>query len=76
MVFYLLVDEKPDSKGHSTHLNITAAQRTEHINDIDITFGNSLTDKNNKSWTVASAYVLLGDVARVARILPCLDRNT
>lgn len=57
MVFALLIDEKPDSEGHMSHLNITKAQRQKLIDAIDASFADSL-DKENKNWTVASADLL------------------
>jgi hypothetical protein len=57
LVFALLIDEKPDSVGHMSHLNITKAQRQELIDSINNLFGKSL-DKENKNWTVGSAALL------------------
>ena len=57
LVFALLVDEKPDSEGHMSHLNITKAQRQKLIDNINGLFGESL-DKENKNWTVSSASLL------------------
>ncbi len=57
LVFALLIDEKPDSEGHMSHLNITKAQKQKLIDSIDALFGESL-DKQNKSWTVSSAALL------------------
>ena len=57
LVFALLIDEKPDSKGHMSHLNITKAQRQKLIENINVLFGESL-DKQNKNWTVSSAALL------------------
>jgi hypothetical protein len=57
LVFALLIDEKPDSEGHMSHLNITKAQRQKLIDDINDSFGESL-DKENKNWTVSSASLL------------------
>ena len=57
LVFGLLIDEKPDSKGHMSHLNITKAQRQKLIDNIGGLFGESL-DKQNKNWTVGSVSLL------------------
>jgi hypothetical protein len=57
LVFALLIDEKPDSEGHMSHLNITKAQRQKFIDNINGSFGESL-DKNNQTWTVRSASLL------------------
>lgn len=57
LVFALLIDEKPDSKGHMSHLNISRAQRQKLIDNIDGSFGPSL-NKKDKNWTVSSAALL------------------
>ena len=57
LVFALLIDEKPDSEGHMSHLNITKAQRQKLIDNINSLFGERL-DKTNKNWTVSSAALL------------------
>jgi hypothetical protein len=57
LVFALLIDEKPDSEGHMSHLSITKAQRQTLIDNINYLFGESL-DKQNKNWTVSSAALL------------------
>jgi hypothetical protein len=59
LVFALLIDYKPDSEGHMSHLIITKAERQKLIDDINHLFGESL-DKENKSYTVGSAAVLKG----------------
>ena len=48
LVFALLIDEKPDSEGHMSHLNITKAQRQKLIDNINDLFAESL-DKENKN---------------------------
>lgn len=57
LVFALLIDEKPDSEGHMSHLNITKAQRQKLLDDINALFAESL-DKEKKNWTVSSAALL------------------
>jgi hypothetical protein len=57
LVFALLIDEKPDSEGHMSHLDITKAQRQRLIDNINGLFGESL-DKENKNWIVSSASLL------------------
>jgi hypothetical protein len=69
LVFGLLIDEKPDSEGHMSHLKITKAQRQKLINDIDGLFGDSL-DKENKNWTVSSAALLK---AYLLKDYKCID---
>ncbi len=57
MVFALLIDTKPDSEGHMSHLNISTAQKLKLIDSINGYFGESL-DQKDKNWTVSSAAVL------------------
>ena len=57
LVFALLIDEKPDSEGHMSHLNITKDQRQKLIDNINGSFGVSL-DKEKKNWTVSSAWLM------------------
>lgn len=57
LVFALLIDEKPDSEGHMSHLTITKTERQKLIDDIDTLFGDSL-NKEKKNWTVMSAALL------------------
>ena len=57
LVFALLIDEKPDSQGHMSHLNISKAQRQKLISNIDSYFGQSL-NKKDKNWTVSAAALL------------------
>ena len=57
LVFALLIDEKPDSEGHMSHLNITKEKRQKLIDNINGCFGESL-DKDKKNWTVSSAALL------------------
>ncbi|MFI5141804.1 MAG: hypothetical protein ACHQII_05565, partial [Bacteroidia bacterium] len=59
LLFGLLIDEKPDSEGHMSHLNITKEQRKKLIDYIDALFAESL-DNKNKNWTVSSAALLKG----------------
>jgi hypothetical protein len=54
MVCGLLIDEKPDSEGHMSHLNISSEQRQSLIDSIDSAFGGSLNSKT-MTYTVASA---------------------
>lgn len=54
LVCGLLIDEKPDSEGHMSHLNISSEQRQSLIDRIDSGFGESLNSET-KNYTVASA---------------------
>lgn len=57
MVFAVLIDEKPDSEGHMSHLNISIEQRDKLIENIDGYFGDSL-NQENKNYIVGSAWLL------------------
>jgi len=59
LVFALLIDKKPDSKGHMSHLNITKEQRQKLIDNINGSFGKSLyKEKKNSSAALLKAYLL------------------
>ena len=53
----LLIDEKPDSEGHMSRLNISSEQRQSLIDRIDSSFGKSLNSKT-MNYTAASAGML------------------
>jgi hypothetical protein len=57
MVFATLISDKPDSKGHLSHLIITKAEKKNLVSRIDSYFGSSLSERN-QNWTVSSAVVL------------------
>ena len=57
MIFAILIDQKPDSKNHLSHLVITRAE-TKLIHDLTIDFGTKL-DKKDQNSTVSSASVLI-----------------
>lgn len=56
-VFATLIDEKPDSKNHASHLRITKAERAKLLDEITRDFGAKLNHKE-QNWTVSSASVL------------------
>lgn len=57
LVFATLIDQKPDSHNHLSHLIITKEQGQTLVDTINNTFGSSL-DENNQNWTVSAASVL------------------
>ena len=57
LVFSTLINEKPDSKNHTSHLTITKAERSKLIHDIKADFGTKL-DQKNPNFTVGAAGVL------------------
>jgi hypothetical protein len=58
-VFATLIDMKPDSKNHTSHLIITKEERTKLLDDINTDFGSKL-DAKAQNWTVSAASVLKG----------------
>jgi hypothetical protein len=57
LVFATLIDTKPDSKNHASHLIITKAERARLLNDLDADFGAKL-DQKDRNYTVSAASVL------------------
>lgn len=57
MIFATLIDQRPDSQNHLSRLIITTAQRKGLLNDITISFGQKLSQKD-QDYNVSSAYVL------------------
>jgi hypothetical protein len=57
MAFATLIDTKPDSKNHASHLIITETQRADLLKTIADDFGTKL-DEKNQNYTVGAASVL------------------
>jgi len=57
LIFATLIDQKPDSKNHLSHLIITKKEREKLIDDLTAAFGKKLEQKNQK-YAVSSASVL------------------
>jgi hypothetical protein len=57
LIFATLIDMKPDSKNHVSHLIITKEERERLLHDINAAFGNKLDQKNQK-YAVSSASLL------------------
>ena len=57
LLFSALIDPRPDSQNHMSHLVITSEERNELIRNIDSYFGGKL-DEANQNYTVSSASVL------------------
>jgi len=53
----LLISQKPDSKGHLSHLSMTRKQALELVSILQSGFGGSL-DEEEQNWTTSSAYFL------------------
>jgi hypothetical protein len=56
-VFATLIDMKPDSKGHASHLIITKAEKAKLIDSITSSFGSKL-DEEGQNYIVSTASVL------------------
>jgi len=57
LVFATLIDQRPDSKNHVSHLTITRAERAKLISDLTGSFGAKLNQKE-QNFTVSAASVL------------------
>lgn len=57
LIFATLIDQKPDSKNHLSHLIITKKERKKLLHDLTTAFGNKLEQKNQK-YAVSSASLL------------------
>jgi hypothetical protein len=56
-IFATLIDPKPDSKNHASHLIVTKAERQKLVEDLDQRFGTKLNLKD-QNYTVGAASVL------------------
>jgi hypothetical protein len=57
LVFETLIDMKPDSNNHTSHLLITNAEKAKLLDIIDINFGSKL-DQKHQNFVVGAASVL------------------
>jgi hypothetical protein len=57
LIFATLIDMKPDSKNHASHLIVTKAERDKLIETLNDSFGPKL-DEKNPTYLVGSASVL------------------
>jgi hypothetical protein len=57
MIFATLIDQKPDSKNHLSHLIITKNEKEKLLHDLTTAFGKKLEQKN-PSYIIGSARVL------------------
>jgi TonB family protein len=56
-ITYLLVDQRPDSQNHLSHLIITKAERAKLLSDLNSDFGDKL-NQPNQNYTVSAAKLL------------------
>lgn len=59
LVFATLIDMRPDSKNHASHLVITKAEKAKLLQDLEDRFGTKMDDKT-QNLTVSAATVLRG----------------
>ena len=59
LVFAALIDQRPDSENHLSHLLITKVQRDTLVGQLTLAFGQKL-DQQNQNYTVSAASVLKG----------------
>ena len=57
LVFAALIDQRPDSENHLSHLLITKVQRDTLVGQLTLSFGQKL-DQQNQNYTVSAASVL------------------
>jgi len=57
LIFATLIDQRPDSKNHVSHLIITKAEKAKLLDDLTIRFGSKL-DQKSQNFTVSAASVL------------------
>jgi hypothetical protein len=58
LVFFMLIDDKPDKNGHASRLIITRAQRDQLIASLQAGFGKKMDKKGDQGYFVASGTVL------------------
>jgi hypothetical protein len=64
LVFMTLIDEKPDSQGHVSHLLITKAEKAELQEQLDIMLKSEPDDKGDHDYYVSAAMVLRGGLQK------------
>jgi hypothetical protein len=57
LIFALLIDKKPDSQNHVSHLIINKTERDSIVSSITLLFGKTI-EQNNQNYVVSSASVL------------------
>ena len=63
LVFMTLIDQKPDSQGHVSHLLITKAEKVELQEQLDLMLKNE-PDKGDHDYYVSAAMVLRGGLQK------------
>ena len=61
--FAVMIDQRPDKMGHTSHLKITRAERAELLKLIDSRFGSSL-DQKNRNWIVSGAWLMRSNLKK------------
>ena len=63
LVFMTLIDQKPDSHGHVSHLLITKAEKAELQDQLDIMLKDE-PDKGDHDYYISAAMVLRGGLQK------------
>ena len=63
LVFMTLIDQKPDSQGHVSHLLITKAEKADLQGQLDIMLKGE-ADKGDHDYYIGAAMVLRGGLQR------------
>jgi hypothetical protein len=64
LLFMSLIDEKPDSQGHVSHLLITKAEKAELKEQLDIMLKSEPDNKGDHDYYVSAAMVLRGGLQK------------
>jgi hypothetical protein len=64
LVFMTLIDEKPDSQGHVSHLVITKAEKADLQQQLEIMLKNESDDKGDHDYYISAAMVLRGGLQK------------
>ena len=64
LVFMTLIDEKPDSQGHVSHLVITKAEKADLQQQLEIMLKNEPDDKGEHDYYISAAMVLRGGLQK------------
>jgi hypothetical protein len=64
LVFMTLIDEKPDSQGHVSHLVITKAEKADLEQQLEIMLKNEPEDKGDHDYYISAAMVLRGGLQK------------
>jgi len=64
LLFMTLIDQKPDSQGHLSHLLITKAEKADLQQQLEIMLKNEPDDKGDHDYYISAAMVLRGGLQK------------